>query len=174
MENKIYIIGAGAVGKALAVFLTLEGKNVSIIRGSLDGIPSQIETISIQMDNDTILQADIEVSSLSCHPIFDGILVLTNKSYGNEKLAETLKNRAKNATIVLLQNGLGVELPFIEKEFTDIYRCVLFTTCQVVAENLVKFKPVATSQIGIIKGNQENLQYIVNQLNNAIFQFRGE
>ncbi len=173
MGNKIYIIGAGAVGKALAVFLKLSGKEVGIIRGSVDNIPSQVETISV-LAKDAILTADIEVSSLSDYPSFDGILVVTSKSFGNEKLAEALKSRAKNTTIVLLQNGLGVESSFIEKEFTDIYRCVLFTTCQVVAENMVRFKPVAASQIGIVKGTQENLQHVVNRLDNLVFQFRGE
>ena len=174
MGNNIYIIGAGAVGKALAVFLKLEGKNVYIIRGSVDNIPTQYETISVQIDPQTVLKADIEVSSLYSHSVFDGILVVTNKSFGNEKLAETLKVSAKYSPIVLLQNGLGVESPFLEKGFTDIHRCVLFTTCQVVGENLVRFKPVAVSQIGIINGKENTLQHIVNHLNNPIFQFRAE
>ena len=33
MNNPIYIIGAGAVGKALAVLLHKEGKEVKLIRG---------------------------------------------------------------------------------------------------------------------------------------------
>lgn len=32
LTNNIYIIGAGAIGKALAVLLKLQGKNVTIIR----------------------------------------------------------------------------------------------------------------------------------------------
>lgn len=104
MGNKIYIIGAGAVGKALAVFLKLNGKDVSIIRGSVDNIPAQVDTISV-LAKDTIFTVDIEVSSLSDHPSFEGILVITSKSFGNEKLAETLIARAKDTPVVLLQNG---------------------------------------------------------------------
>lgn len=171
MNNKIFIIGAGAVGKALAVFLKLEGKDVSIIRGSVDNQPNDRELIKVQMADDSILQAEIEISSLSDHANFDGILVLANKSYGNEKLAESLLNRAKNNPIVLLQNGLGVEAPFMKLGFTKIYRAVLFTTCQLVSNNLVKFKPVAISQIGILKGKIVELQFVVNQINNTIFKF---
>lgn len=171
MSNKIFIIGAGAVGKALAVFLKLEGKDVSIIRGSVDNQPNDRELIKVQMADDSILQAEIEISSLSDHANFDGILVLANKSYGNEKLAESLLNRAKNNPIVLLQNGLGVEAPFMNLGFTKIYRAVLFTTCQLVSNNLVKFKPVAISQIGILKGKIVELQFVVNQINNTIFKF---
>jgi 2-dehydropantoate 2-reductase len=174
MENKIYIIGAGAVGKALAVFLKLQGKNVCIIRGSVHNIPTQIETISIQMDNETIMKADIEVSSIISHPKLTGILVITNKSFGNTKLAENLKSKAKAIPIVLLQNGLGVESPFLDLGFSDIHRCVLFTACQLIEENLVRFKPVAVSQIGVINGSKQSLQYIVGQINNPIFQFRTE
>lgn len=171
MNNKIFIIGAGAVGKALAVFLKLEGKDVSIIRGSVDNQPNDRELIKVQMADDSILEAEIEISSLSHHANFDGILVLANKSYGNEKLAESLLNRAKNNPIVLLQNGLGVEEPFMKLGFTKIYRAVLFTTCQLVSNNLVKFKPVAISQIGILKGKIVELQFVVNQINNTIFKF---
>ncbi|HCZ36261.1 MAG TPA: ketopantoate reductase, partial [Cytophagales bacterium] len=34
--NNIYIIGAGAIGKALAVFLNRAGKNVTLVRGSVN------------------------------------------------------------------------------------------------------------------------------------------
>jgi 2-dehydropantoate 2-reductase len=174
MENKIYIIGAGAVGKALAVFLKLEGKNVCIIRGSVDNTPIQMETISIQMGEEITLKADLEVSSLSSHVKFDGILVITSKSFGNECLAEILSERAFNQPIVLLQNGLGVESAFVNKGFSDVHRCVLFTTCQVMGDNLVRFKPVAESLIGKINGKLDSLNHITNQLNNPFFIFRVE
>jgi 2-dehydropantoate 2-reductase len=148
MENKIYIIGAGAVGKALAVFLKLEGKNVCIIRGSVDNTPTQTETISIQMDEGITLKVDLEVSSVSSHVKFEGILVITSKSFGNEYLAEILSKKAVHQPIVLLQNGLGVESDFVNKGFSDVHRCVLFTTCQVIGDNLVRFKPVAESLVG--------------------------
>ncbi|MCP9747863.1 ketopantoate reductase family protein, partial [Lacihabitans sp. CS3-21] len=163
-----------AVGKALAVFLKLEGKNVCIIRGRIDNTPTQMETISIQMDEGITLRADLEVSSLSSHVKFDGILVITSKSFGNEYLAETLSERAVNQPIVLLQNGLGVESAFVNKGFSDIHRCVLFTTCQVMGDNLVRFTPVAESLIGKINGKLDSLNHITNQLNNPIFKFRVE
>jgi 2-dehydropantoate 2-reductase len=174
MEGKIYIIGAGAVGKALAVFLKLQGKNVCIIRGSVDNISTRIETISIQLDREKILKADIEVSSLNGYTEFNGILVITSKSFGNTKLAENLKSRAKTLPVVILQNGLGVESPFLDSGFTDVHRCVLFTTCQAIGENLVRFKPVAESPIGTTNGTKKSLDYIVGQLNNPNFQFRKE
>lgn len=171
MENNIFIIGAGAVGKALAVFLKLAGKNVTIIRGSVDNLPAKNELIQVQMADGNVLEAKIEVNSLSNYTEFKGILVLTNKSYGNKILAEKLKNKAKNSPIVLLQNGLGVEDNFIENGFTKIYRGVLFTTCELINNSLVKFKPVAVSQIGILKGKMSELQHIANQLNTDIFRF---
>lgn len=174
MENKIYIIGAGAVGKALAVFLKLEGKNVCIIRGSVDNTPTQMETISIQMDEGITLKADLEVSSISSHVKFEGILVITSKSFGNEYLAEILSKKAVHQPIVLLQNGLGVESDFVNKGFSDIHRCVLFTTCQIMGDNLVRFKPVAESLVGKINGKSDSLNLITNQLNNPIFKFRVE
>lgn len=174
IEERIFIIGAGAVGKALAVFLKLEGRNVCIIKGSVDNLSTELETITIQMEGDATKKCEIEVSTLSSHSTLDGLVVVTSKSHGNEKLAESLSQKALNQPIVLLQNGLGVESPFIVKGFSDIYRCVLFTTCQQISYNLVNFKPVAVSQIGIINGDNEKLDDIVSQINNTIFQFRAE
>ncbi|HPN70516.1 MAG TPA: 2-dehydropantoate 2-reductase [Saprospiraceae bacterium] len=174
MEERIFIIGAGAVGKALAVFLKLEGKNVCIIRGSVDNVPTQMETITIQVNGESIKECEIEVSALSSHTTLNGLVLVTSKSHGNKELAESLSFKALNQPIVLLQNGLEVESPFITKGFIDIYRCVLFTTCQQIANNLVNFKPVAVSQIGIINGDSEKLEHIVSQINNDIFQFRAE
>jgi 2-dehydropantoate 2-reductase len=173
-NNTTYIIGSGAIGKVLAVFLKLQSKNVVIVRGSVNDRPQYIEKIKVELNDKTQREADIEINTLSNFKSLDGIIVLTTKSYGNLQLSKALQEKTKNSPIVILQNGLGVEQPFIDNHFTEIYRCVLFATSQVVGESKLRFKPVSVSPIGTVKGNPDTLKKIVETLNTPEFQFRSE
>ena len=174
MKNTIYIIGAGAVGKTLAVFLKEAGKNVFLVRGSIDDGTSRIEKIRVVSADQTETEAEIEVCSMSNFSQLNGIIVLTNKSFGNRNLAETLEGKMNGSPLVILQNGLGVEQPFIDRDYPEIYRCVLFVTSQIISENKVSFKPVAVSPIGIIKGGPAKLTEIVGALDSSAFPFNAK
>ncbi len=171
MKDTIYIVGAGAIGKTLAVFLKLKDRNVVLVRGSVDGSVSSYEKIRVELPDQLALEATIEVTTLSQLPSLDGLVVLTSKSFGNESLANALYPKIGNSRLVVMQNGLGVEDPFLAHDFSEIYRCVLFATSQMVTERTIRYKPVAVSQIGVIKGNDSQLHNIVAQLDNNYFQF---
>ena len=170
---KIFVIGAGAIGKTLAVALKLSNKNVVLVRGSVDDGSRSIEKIEVINDG-AKLEAEIEVSTFSRLSALDGIIVLTNKSFGNDNLARTLEVKAKNSPLVILQNGLGVERPFIERDFPEVYRCVLFVTSQPISANQIRFNPVTISPIGIITGSKANLESVVEELNSSVFPFKAE
>ncbi len=172
--SNIFIIGAGAIGKTLAVLLQSAGKNVTLVRGSVNDGSSYIGQLSVLMTGGIEKKAEIKIVTLDSLPVLDGLIVLTNKSFGNEQLAAALKQKAGNAPLVILQNGLGVEQPFIDHHYPQIYRCVLFVTSQPVNNTTVRFKPVTVCPVGIIKGDSDVLNDIVQQLNTAAFQFRSE
>jgi len=172
-QGHIYIIGNGVIGKALAVALLLNGRKVTILRGSIDNQPANIENIQVEIEN-KIIEADVVVSSLSNFESFDGIILLTNKSFGNTVLADKLKDKTGKSPIVFLQNGLHIENSFIDKGFNKLYRCVLLATSESLENNKVRFKLVAPSPIGVIKGSDEVLQDIVNVLDTSFFSFRKE
>ncbi len=173
MNNQtIYIIGTGAIGKALAVFLKLANKNVILLRGSVDNQSPSIEKFQVELSDKTIQEASIEVSTLSHFPKLEGIIVLTNKSFGNENLSQALKGKTGKSPLVVLQNGLGVEQSFIDNGFPEIYRCVLFATSQTTSQNTLRFKPVSISQIGLLQGSGTDLINIIEQLNNPNFPFK--
>ena len=174
MERKIFIIGSGAIGKALAVFLKRSNKDVIILRGSVDDRSKHIEKIQVVLNDKTEIEAEIEINTLSNFLELDGIVVLTNKSYGNEKLSLQLKNKAKNSPIVILQNGLGIEQVFIDNDFPEIYRCVLFVTSQSSSNGKLSFKPVSVSPIGVIKESEHILNEIIEHLNTPYFPFKPE
>ena len=173
-QNSIFIVGSGAIGKALAVFLKLSGRNITLIRGSINDGSRKTQSIRVETANGTIHEADIDIATLSTFHSIDGIVVLATKSFGNEQLANLLKDKIGSSPLVLLQNGMGVEQPFIQNDFPEVYRCVLFVTSQSVDEKSVRFKPVAVCPIGIEKGTMDNLNNVVQLLHTPHFGFKTE
>jgi 2-dehydropantoate 2-reductase len=145
-----------------------------MLRGSVDDGSSYIEKISIILADQSLLEADIEITTLSRFATLDGIVVLTNKSFGNQDIALALKPKINTSPLVILQNGLGVEQVFTDNQFPAVYRCVLFVTSQIDADNWVSFKPVAECPVGGISGDTNSVNYIVNELTTPNFRFRAE
>ncbi|MFT2010498.1 ketopantoate reductase family protein [Pontibacter sp. 13R65] len=173
LEN-IYIIGSGAIGKALAVFLKLADRKVTLIRGSVNDGSSKMEHLQVTIPGGANKEVTIKISTLAAYQKLEGIIVLTSKSYGNGHLAKALKEKIGNSPIVLLQNGLGVEQPFLKEDFPEVYRAVLFVTSQPVNAARIIFKPVSACPIGIIKGNNSMLSVIIRTLHTPDFQFKKE
>lgn len=170
----IYIIGAGAIGKALAVLLKNAGKEVILIRGSVDNETVHTENIRVELSGGVVHEAEIEIATLSAFDSLQGMVVLANKSYGNANLAVALRPKIGTSPVVLLQNGLGVERPFFHAGFEQIHRCVLFVTSQSISEDTIRFKPVAVCPVGIEKGNLPTLEGIVSELSTPQFEFKIE
>lgn len=167
----VFIIGYGAIGKVLAVCLTLAGRKVIILRGSIDTGESTTKHIKVEMSDGSINEADITVDSLSNYNELDGLIILANKSFGNEDLAYRLKNKAGASPIVVMQNGLNVEQSFIDESIQNIYRCVLFATSLNVSDHDVRFRPVSSSPIGLVQNETDDLIAIVETLSTPSFQF---
>jgi len=169
----VYIIGAGAIGKVLAVCLSTDGKKVVLLRGSVDNEESHRENIRVLLSSQEIIEAEITIDTLSNYRSLEGLVVLCNKSYGNAALADALKDKTGYTPVVIMQNGLGVEQAFMD--FPSVYRCVLFATSQPVSDTKLNFKPVAVSPIGRINGGDEtSLGQISTLLNTPYFGFRSE
>ncbi|MGB5820479.1 MAG: 2-dehydropantoate 2-reductase [Saonia sp.] len=174
MNPIIYIIGAGAVGKVLALALKQKKQEVVVIRGSIAEGPLRKENVKLLLQNDTLLTEDIEINTLAHFSHLKGIVVLTNKSYGNRRLAKLLKDKIGNSPIVLMQNGLGIEAPFLEQGFTEVYRAVLFLTSQFTQDGTISYKPVSISPIGTISAKHSELHHVVSQLQTPLLEFKAE
>ena len=172
--DNVFIIGAGAIGKALAVFLKRAGRKVVLVRGSVDEAGSRIERLRVEAAGGTFQEASVEVATLSEFSTLNGLVVLATKSYGNKQLSVRLRDKMGDSPLVLLQNGLGIERPFLEEGFSQVYRAVLFVTSQSGEDGSVRFRPVADSPIGIETGTADQLADVVRQLNTPDFTFRSE
>ncbi|MHA1979399.1 MAG: ketopantoate reductase family protein [Candidatus Hodarchaeales archaeon] len=171
-QKPIYILGTGAIGVALAVNLINHNKNVILVKTSRDDISEEKKQISLEDKQGKIARVSISLVSLNKLKKLNGTIVITAKSHANGKLASKLSGKKVNSPLVVMQNGLGVEKPFIEKGFTEIYRCILFVTSQTTNEYQVRYRPIKPSPIGIIKGNLRKLQEIVNLLTTPDFSFQ--
>jgi len=80
----VFIIGCGAIGKTLAVFLKLSGRDVILLRGSVDDGSHYTERIQVVLNDQSVLEGEIDISTLSNFAELEGVVVLANKSYGNE------------------------------------------------------------------------------------------
>ncbi|MBS1663256.1 MAG: 2-dehydropantoate 2-reductase [Bacteroidetes bacterium] len=168
--KKIYIIGGGTIGRALAVVLQRHQRDVVLVRASQEA-PAATEKIRVYLNDGSEIMEEVAVSSPGVIPVFDGVVVLTTKSYGNEGIAETLTGKTGRSPVVILQNGLGVEEPFLRAGFDLLYRCVLFATSQYKDKGDVTFKPVTASPIGVVEGRAELLEEIVAALHTPVFPF---
>lgn len=171
-SSKIYIIGSGAIGKALAVFLKQEKKQVILVRGSVDNEPEEENTITVYNQDNQEFQQDINTTTFSNLDSINGIVLNAVKTHANATIAKKLEKLKGSFSIVLLQNGLNIERPF--ESFDEVYRCVIFSTSQVIKNDTVRFKAVSDSPIGIFKGKRSNFDTTVNQIHTPHFGFRSE
>jgi 2-dehydropantoate 2-reductase len=175
MERKqtIFIVGSGAVGFPLAAYLANAGRSVVAVRTSRNDVPKSTITVTVQ-NGEGLITSPIETVSLSNLRNLDGIVVIATKSYINQTIAAELKARGAHGPLVIMQNGVGVEQPFLEAGFNTVCRCVLYVTSQPSSENNFSFRPITASPIGIIQGAEADLNVCVEQLNTEQFPFRAE
>lgn len=172
-QRDIYVIGGGAIGKALAFFLASENRKVTLVRVQSHIHANDEELISLSLKEQPPSSCRVATARIEDLSEREGIFVVTSKSYGNLALARKLRQQRLTGPLVIMQNGLGVETPFLSEGFTEVCRCVLFATSQLRNE-VVHFKPVASSPIGIVKGQGSGLQSIVSLLDSAYFRFHAD
>ena len=174
-SEKIYILGAGAIGMALAVNLLRNGRSVAAVRTSNTNYAWETVQVSVECDQSLTIEAPLEMVSLSkLDCLSAGTIVITAKATANRFLASELRDKKSSGPIVIMQNGIGVESPFIDAGFPDIYRCVLYATSQEQQQNFFRFRSVAASPIGTLIGDTQKLSHLVTQLSTPKFQFRVE
>lgn len=173
-QQPVYIIGAGAIGRTLAVFLQHAGKDVVLLHWRHHENSGGYEHTTVELKTGEVVAADIMVDNVSNFSTLHGVVIICTKSYSNRQLAQKLKTLSGDSPLIILQNGLNVEAAFEENNFPGIYRCVLFASAQYTGDNSLRFKPAAVSRVGIIKGDLSSLHRLVEQISNPYFIFEAE
>ena len=175
MEQRetIYILGSGAIGFPLAAYLTHSNRRVIAVRTSRSDVPAGHVLITLHSGTET-LRCAVETISLDQLTQIHGIIVIASKAHANAVIAKHLVAKAATGPICILQNGLGVETPFLHAGFNAIYRCVLYFTSQARAEDTFTVRPVTASPLGVIRGSPSELERCVATLSSPEFPFRSE
>lgn len=169
----VYILGSGAIGFPLAVYLTNAGKKVVAVRTSRDDISKSTVTVTVGNGLNSV-SAAVETISLSRLSRIRGTIVICAKSYANRAIALALQEKAASGSIVVMQNGVGVERPFTESRFPVVLRSVLYMTSQANAQFDYTFRPIRSSPTGIISGDQSSLKRCVESLTTPGFPLHAE
>ncbi|HMQ29336.1 MAG TPA: 2-dehydropantoate 2-reductase [Chloroflexaceae bacterium] len=172
-ENTIYVLGSGAIGFPLAAYLAHAGRSVVAVRTSRGDIPRGAVTVTARSGDERV-SASVETVSLAGLERLDGLIVLATKAYANGDLARELGARGARGPVVILQNGVGVERPFLEGGFPEVYRCVLYITSQAASAHEFTVRPVTASPIGVVRGDEAGLARCVEALHTPGFPFRAE
>jgi len=171
----IYVVGGGAIGMALAASLGIDGRKVTVVRTSGSTFEAGSVTVAVEYGPAKWVSVPVEMVPLShLGDIGHGIFAVTAKATANGVIAAELRKRNAHDPIVIMQNGLGVEAPFINSGFDDVYRCILYATSQEEGKGRYRFRSVSASPIGVVNGKRQSLDDIMQLLNTPKFPFRTE
>ncbi len=152
-EPVVYVIGTGAVGIALAAILAKSGRQVVAVTTSRPKSEEPARIAKARTAGGESLEATVPAVALSQLEKPEGILAVTAKAHANSAIARTLAEREFTGPLVVLQNGIGVEQPFLDAGFPDVHRCVLYMTSQIAADGAAEFRSIASCPIGAIAGS---------------------
>lgn len=168
-----YVLGSGAVGMALTACLVSDGRRAVAVRVRNNEAIEETVSVSLHYGADRIV-VPVETVGLSKLTSLDGIVAVTAKSYANRAIALALKNTAIRGPLVVMQNGVDVEKPFLEAQLPEIYRCVLYLTSQGTSDNEFEFHSIKSSPIGTVKGDEAGLDSTVMALTTNRLPFHPE
>ena len=172
-KEMIHVVGAGGIGMPLAAFLTNNGVPVTAVRTSIESIdPRMIDVVIDQVKSrpERVRVNTVPLSKINGAAV--GIIAVTAKATANRSIAPELFRRLGDQPLVVLQNGIDVEAPFIEAGFQKVYRCVVYATGQRVDKSTYRFREVAPSPIGAVHGGGAQAVAIVDALSTTNFRFR--
>ncbi len=169
----VYILGSGAIGFPLAAHLASAARPVVAVRTSRGDVPRGEVAVTVDSGEGRI-SASVATVSLAQLSRLEGIIVVATKAYANPALARELVARGATGPLVVMQNGVGVERPFIEAGLPQIYRCILYVTSQAISETEFGTRPVTVSPIGVVAGDEAGLARCVAALTTAGLPFRAE
>jgi 2-dehydropantoate 2-reductase len=157
--NKVFILGAGAVGSSFGAALS-RNHDVTLIGGKahVEAVNSKGLSVSGDIDGTFHLKADTEIRSIPEKTL----VILTTKVQDSARAIDGIKNLLRKDTVILiLQNGIGNEeiVEHTAGKEVKILRGVLKVAAEFLEPGVVKFWSGRT-----IIGQGETAEEIVEML----------
>jgi 2-dehydropantoate 2-reductase len=175
--QRVYILGVGAIGLALAVHLSRHGRQVTAVRTGAGAVrtgaggAAQTATLSVRRGQEPAVTAEVEMRPLSALERPQGAIVVTAKAYANEAIAARLGELGAGGPVVVLQNGVGVEDAYLAIENAPVYRGVIYASAQKTGDTSGSFVPIAASPLGVVRGDPGELARLAALLDTPEFPF---
>lgn len=116
-----------------------------------------------------VCSAEVPSTSLEALRRIDGLVLVAAKAFANAELARRLAAIEGDLALLVVQNGLEVELPFVQQLSGDVYRGVLFTACELGDDGLVELRPARPMALGLVRGVEGSAPALAERLQNALF-----
>lgn len=171
-DDKILILGCGAVGAPLAALLTEAGRKVVVVRTSDPDLSPRPLLLKVRLPGRS-LGVEVESVGLSRLDDANGLIVVATKAHFNQRLAGVLRAIPTDGPLVILQNGLGVERPFLG-HFPEVFRAVLYVTGEGTLAAGFEFGAVSPSPLGLWSGTSTKLPKCIATLSTDSFPFVAE
>ena len=171
---KIFIIGGGAIGFSLAVHLKSAGKDVTVLQVRDKEFEASSLPIMVKSSDDSIFKQEIDCASLASTEKLTGLWWSRPKQTRIDYVAEALSENASSIDLLVMQNGIGVERPFLQKDFRSISRCVVYITAEKIATGQYAARMVKPSPIGTVSGDVEAKRNIAITLSSKELLFDEE
>ncbi len=150
-HHGVSIVGGGAIGFSLAVHLRAAGKDVTVLRVGTGYRHPEVQTVVVQSGDGSTLTQEIASRPLSSASPLSGLVVLAAKANANTALAHVLAANAGAIDLVLMQNGIGVEKPFMGRHFRSLSRCVVYITAEMAGPGRYTARMMKPSPVGLVE-----------------------
>ena len=170
--KKVFIIGAGAIGIPLAAALAIHGREVVLVSARAGAKRMNFDARVRFGGEAEMVGVRIEQVPLAELRELTGTVVIAIKAHANEAVAAALASRKVRGELVVMQNGLGVERPFLSCGFDTVLRSVLYVTSQTLPDGSVEFRQIASCPLGVVAGDASRLAGCLESLTTPAFSFK--
>lgn len=171
MLEIVHVLGTGAVGLPLAAYLAQAGRPVMAVRTSEAASAGERVAVTLQTGALAAETAAIDLVPFDELPRLDGIAVVTAKAFANPAIATRLRAKKFTGPVVILQNGLEVEAPFLAALAGEVYRGVLYVTSHLEGKQAVTFRQIRSCPVGIVRGTEAGLRDCIAAITTPRFCF---
>ena len=155
-NTEVVIIGSGAIGMLIAT--RLSSKGISCLLLSIRDLPDYQYSENTEMEIKCTIKLEkglkeevvkVNRSHLNNYRGTPSLFIITAKTFVNEYLARKiieLNSEYQKTPVVLLQNGIGIEQPFVD--FEEIYLSALYIPAMKISNTEVTAISEKVSLIG--------------------------